>query len=198
MQKVIQKVMQKERIRAVRFDELPRVKELTDKYIGDNFYTIDYLEHVYYADKKDIYVCTDHQDYPVAFFYIFSASLKEALEVLNIAYEESGLEMYDENMRVGVYKTSCTDEAYRGRGIFRMFLPMIQEKFMDESIRVMMLPALRTPNGMIAVQSAVTGFGFEAAAVAAHPWSHIDSPCPYCGNRYCQCDAVLYKKEIKA
>lgn len=169
---------------------------MTDEYIGKEFYTISYLKEIYDADDKFIYVCVNDKDEVVAYFYIFTSILQEALRILNIPIQLSGFDSDKLDSKVGVYKTSCTKKDYRNQGLFTSFLHSMEGVFREKRVEQVLLPALRTPSGVVPVKNVVFAAGFHEAGEFMHPWSHIDSYCPYCKNRNCQCDCVLYTKEM--
>jgi hypothetical protein len=185
-----------DKIRQAKTTDLAAVKRMTDTYIGKDFYTMSQLEEFHAAPDKFLFVYVNEADEAVAFFYIFMSSLKEALRVLHAPADCRVYSELSPDSRVGVFKTACTERAYRNRGLFTTFFYAMEEVFLRNRIRHTLIPALRDPNGVIPVENVVLEDGFQPTAVFAHPWSHIDAYCPYCRQANCQCDCVIFTKEM--
>jgi hypothetical protein len=184
-------------IRQATAKDLIAIKKMTDEYIGVDFYTMSYLEKIYNTDDNFIYVYTNDEDEAVAYLYFFISTLQEALEVIHASKEYSRFDDMETDSKVCVYKTTCTDKAYRNRGLLTSFLQKIETVIKDNNnVKCILAPALRTPAGVIPVENVVLAAGFKKRTEIMHPWSHIDSYCPYCKNRNCQCDSVIYTKEM--
>lgn len=186
-----------ENIREARESDLERLKILSDENFGVDFYTTEYLLDAIRSEDRKFYVYTDENDEPVAYQFMFVISYARARKLLKITGSVPGLENLDDSSTVGIYKTSCTDKKYRGRGIFKSLVTLVEEHLSAQGIKVLMGDAMRHPSGFVPVAASVEKIGFRAVSVIPHPWSDIDSYCPYCNNRFCQCDAVLYIKELE-
>lgn len=185
-----------EKIREAQEKDLPRLKSLTDENFGVDFYKADYLLDAIRSEDKRFYVYTDENDEPVAYQHLLVMPYAQARGLLKISEPIPGSEIPDDSM-VGIYKTSCTDKAYRGRGIFKDLVRTVEEYLSQMGIKILLGDAMRHPNGFVPVASSVEKMGFTARAVIPHPWSDIDSYCPYCNSQFCRCDAVLYIKELE-
>lgn len=186
-----------EGIRPAQTRDLAAIKEMTDTYIGRDFYTMSQLEKICRTPDHLLFVYTDGEDRVMAFFYIFMSTLQEALRVLNAPADCGVYSNIPGDSRVGVFKTSCTQKAYRNRGLFTTFFHAMEEVFVEHKIERTLVPALRSPQGVIPVENVGLDAGFQRAAVLSHPWAHIDAYCPYCRQQHCQCDCVIFTKEMK-
>jgi hypothetical protein len=183
-------------IRQATAKDLIAIKKMTDEYIGVDFYTMSRLKKIYNTDDNFLYVYTNDEGEAVAYFYVFISTLQEALEVIHAPKEYSWFDDMETDSKVGVYKTSCTEKEYRNRGVFTYFFQKMETVFRDNKIGRVFVPALRTPAGVIPVENVVLAAGFKKRTEIMHPWSQIDSYCPYCKSRNCQCDSVIYTKEM--
>lgn len=184
------------RIREAVHSDLGNIKKMTDDYIGENFYTMPYLEEICNANDKFLYVYANDDDEAVAYLYIFISTLGEALSMLNVPCGDSGFDAAEMDSMTGVYKTTCTMKEYRSRGLLASFLGSLEDVVRRKGAAWILAPALRTPSGAIPVRKHLLGMGFKMAAAVARPWTHIDSLCPYCGSENCLCDCILYVKEM--
>lgn len=184
------------RIREARLDDLIRVKQMTDAYISRDFYSLSYLEDILRDENQYLFVYTDEKDEAVAYLYMFDATLREALGVLHISYDIAQPRERDLDARVGVYKTTCTEKDYRGKGILTSFLAYVEDVFVKKGIGTILLTALQIPNGRIPTYNVLDHAGFQRVGSVEHPWIEVDAYCPYCGHQHCTCNAVVYKKEI--
>ena len=186
-----------ERIRIAEEKDVEHLKRLTDENLGVDFYTTEYILDAIRSDTKEFYVFTDENDVPIGYQYMIVTPYARARELLKIDFPVPELaSLHDESM-VGIYKTSCTDIRYRGRGVFNTLVRSVEAVLSARNIRILMGEAMRHPSGFIPVAASVEKMGFHAVATIPHPWSDIDSYCPYCNNQFCQCDALLYIKELE-
>ena len=186
-----------EKIREAQEKDIEQLKKLTDENFGVDFYSSEYLAEAIGSKNKKFIVYTDEDDKPVAYQFFLLMSYAQARELLKIREPVPTLAALNDDSMVGIYKSSCTDKRYRGRGIFSILARNTEEYFSAMGIKILMGNAIRHPSGFIPIKSSVEKIGFKAAITIPHPWSDIDSYCPYCQNRFCQCDAVLYVKELK-
>ena len=94
--------------------DLVAVKNMTDEYIGKDFYTMPDLERILKHENEHLYIYAGAQDMAVAYLYILEMNFGEAMELLHIP---DGMLRFSHNMRVGIYKTACTKKEWRGKGI---------------------------------------------------------------------------------
>ena len=75
-------------IRDAETRDLPEIKRLVDKYISQDYYSLEELEGMVCGERNLFYVVTDadREDIIVSYFYAFLAPLDEALKTLHEAY----------------------------------------------------------------------------------------------------------------
>lgn len=184
------------KIREAGYEDLAAVKKMTDEYIGQDFYSMSFLREICDADNKYLYVYANDRDEAVAYLYIFVSTLEEALRILHITYEESGLAGAEPESKVGVYKTTCTRKEYRNQGVLAAFLDSLEDIVRQNRVERILAPALKSPTGLVPVQTQVLEAGFHKVGEGMRPWSGIDAYCPYCKSMNCKCQCVLYVKEM--
>jgi hypothetical protein len=184
-----------ERVRLAGKKDLVKIKSMTDMYIGTDFYTMQQLEDFIESPDKLIFVFANEDDEVVSYVYTFISTYGKALETLNIPQALDILPGVSQDEIVGVYKTSCTDKRYRGRGNFSIMVTVMDQIFKKHGPDHIIIPALEYRTGEVPVKYKVDHMGFKFVTRLAHPWSDIYSYCPYCGHDYCQCDCIIYTRE---
>ena len=185
-------------VRAAEERDLPQIRDLIDKYIAVDFYTLEDLEGMLRGEDDLLFaaVDTDRDDTVAAFFYAFLSTLDRALEVLHVKERPEALAGYDGNARVGVYKTTVTDPAYRKKGIFTAFMTDLQPVLRERGAGLLMNTALRPYGGDVPIAKILRDTGFVPVSTLYRPWVGKWGYCPYCRQYYCICDAVLYIREF--
>lgn len=183
-------------IRTAADRDLGAVKKMTDCYIGKDFYTLPELKEITGNPNRSLLVYADEEDRAVAYLYFFTAAFRDALDMLHIPPEMLERLHISRDIRVGVYKTACTEEDLRGKGILTAFLHESEEILRKKKVNWILLTALQTPNHNVPVHKAVTDRGFWAVGTLKRPWIHINAYCPYCGKQYCICNGVVYVKPM--
>lgn len=181
-------------IREAESRDLSAVKRMTDDYIGKDFYTLSYLEEILKNENRYLFVYADEQDAAVAYLYLLATTFRDATELLHIPGDLLDIAP---DTRVGVYKTACTQKEWRGRGILTAFLAGLEKVLRQGRVQWILFTALQMPDGRIPVHKAVSAAGFSPVGTLSQPWIHTDAYCPYCKNRYCTCNAVVYTKEMR-
>lgn len=186
-----------EHVRQADISDLFSIKKLLDENFGVNFYTSDDLRQVLRSEDHYFYVYTDEDETIVALLYMFITTYGAARKILSIPERgpEELFHLKDDSI-VGVYKSTCTDIRFRKHGILDTLMSVVEKVFRDRGIELILLDALVIPTGEIPAGKSLMKFGFRPLEEIPHPWSHIDSYCPYCKNRFCQCNAFLYIKEL--
>ena len=174
--------------------DLVAVKNMTDEYIGKDFYTMPDLESILKHENEHLYIYADAGDMAVAYLYILEMNFGEAMELLHIP---DGMLRFSHNMRVGVYKTACTKKEWQGKGILTSFLNKMERILEQKTLQCILFTALQKPDGTVPVHKAVTAMDFLPVGMLKQPWVHTRAYCPYCKMEYCVCDAVVYVKERK-
>ena len=183
-------------IRPAKMEDLPYIKRMCDRYIGMDYYTSEYLRRAYGEPDHYFTVYTDESDIPVAFLYMFITSFSEAGSILRSSVRLPVREAVPGDQRVGIFKTTCTEEPYRGKGILSELMSYCEDIFRDIGVGIIFLNALKLPSGKIPSVNGLYKHKFMKLTDISHPWSDIASYCPYCKKQHCVCDAVLYYKEI--
>lgn len=177
--------------------DLPDIKKMTDQCIGEDYYTLSFLEEVLCREHHYIYVMADEQDKAMAYLYFFSEQFCKAEDILHIPCQSLDLPHVSPDTRVGVYKTACTRPEFRRGGILTRFLQELEGVLAQDSVEAILFTALELPDGRIPVDSVVRSVGFSPVRRLEQPWLTIDSYCPYCKKRHCTCNAVIYTKVLK-
>lgn len=178
---------------AVRRD-LAAVKHMTDEYIGKDFYTMPVLEGILEHENEHLYIYADDRDTAVAYLYFLEMDFGDATEFLHIP---DGMLNLSNKMRVGIYKTACTEKEWQRKGILTLFLNNMERILREKALECILFTALKKPDGTVPVHKAVTSVGFWPVATLKQPWIHTHAYCPYCKMEYCVCDGVIYIKERK-
>lgn len=184
------------KVRKASQKDLKRIKEMCDEYISLDFYSEEFWKKAYEDENQYIVLYANDEDIPVGFIYMFRASYKKAREILKIPDNADYLRDLSDDDIVGVFKTTCTDKAYRRQGILKLLMESCEDMLRNDGITLILLDALKLPSGEIPAESGIEKTKFKKIAEIKHPWADIDSFCPYCKSRFCRCDAVLCIKEI--
>lgn len=184
-------------IRPAKYEDLTYIKNMCDKYIGENYYTEEYLDRAFRDDAHFFTVYAGDNDVPAAFIYMFVTSFSDAADNLKIPCGIPELAGIPGNQRVGVFKTTCTEEEYRRQGILLKLMYYCESIFRSIGIDSIFLDALKLPSGKIPAGSGLEQMHFKKLTEISHPWSEIDAYCPYCKRSRCMCNAVLCYKEIE-
>ena len=174
--------------------DLVAVKNMTDEYIGKDFYTMPDLERMLKHENEHLYIYADAGDMAVAYLYILEMNFGEAIDFLHIP---EGMLKFSHNMRVGIYKTACTKKEWQRKGILTLFLNKMEQILEHKTLQCILFTALQKPDGTVPVHKAVTAMDFLPVGMLKQPWIHTHAYCPYCKMEYCVCDAVVYVKERK-
>lgn len=177
--------------------DLTDIKEMTDQFIGQDYYKLAFLEEVLCSEHHYIYIMADEQDKPMAYLYLFSEGFCKAEEILHIPPQSLEFLHISPDTKVGVYKTACTRPEHRRGGILTRFLQELEDILIQDGVEAILFTALELPGGIIPVDSVVRSVGFSPIRRLEHPWVTTDSYCPYCKKRYCTCDAMIYTKTLK-
>ena len=183
-------------IRPARVGDLRFIKRMCDEYIGADYYTLEELERAFRDADQYFTVYANEDDVPVAFIYMFTAELSEAAGVLKAP--EGLLRQFaaPDAGRVGIFKTTCTEKSCRRHGILFELIQSCENTFRELGIKTIFLNALKLPSGKVPAENGLGRAQFSGITELSHPWSDIESTCPYCGKQHCMCNAVLYYKEI--
>ena len=178
--------------------DLPGIKRLVDLYISMDFYTLEDLERMLRGEDDLLHVVVDEDQAGAvaAFFYAFLSTLDEALEILHVPEKQGLLEKYAGNERVGVFKTTSTDRAYRKRGLFTAFVADLQPVLRERGARMIVTTALCPKEREIPTLHTLQNSGFVLVSAIHRPWAGTKGYCPYCKQDYCICDADLFIKEL--
>ena len=132
-------------VRKAEARDLPQIKRLIDDTISRDFYSIEDLEAMLHREDDLLYVAADadRDGKVVSYFYAFLSTLDKALEILHVPGKPEALQKYMGNERVGVYKTSSTDPAYRNRGVFSAFMADLQPVLRSKGAEMIVNTALR-------------------------------------------------------
>ncbi len=185
-------------IREAEDRDLPQVKRLIDDFISRDFYSIEELENMVHGEDDLLYVVVDadDDDKVVSYFYAFLSTLDDALRILHVPERPEMLKNYAGDMRVGVYKTTTTDPAYRNRGLFSTFMADLQPVLREKGAKMIINTALRPFGREIPILNVLRKTGFIPVEEVHSPWAHTKGYCPYCKKDYCICDAVLFINEF--
>lgn len=184
------------RIRPAKHEDLTYIINMCDKYIGPDYYTAEYLERAFRDAACYFTVYANEDDIPVAFIYMLVATFTDARRILKIPVGISEQNDAPDCRRVGVFKTTCTEEEYRRQGILSELMNYCENVFRDIGIKEIYLDALKLPSGKIPAESGLEKMRFKKLTEISRPWSDVESFCPYCKRPRCICDAVLCYKEI--
>ena len=186
-------------VRKAETRDLPQIKRLIDDTISRDFYSIKDLEGMLGGEDDLLYVVadTDNGDTVASYFYAFLSTLDKALATLHVKEKPEALAKYPGNTRVGVYKTSSTDPAYRKHGVFSAFMSDLQPVLRERGAELIMNTALKPYGKEIPIKRILQDTGFVPVLTMSRPWAETKGYCPYCMQDYCICDAVLYIREFK-
>ena len=178
--------------------DLPQIKRLIDENISRDFYSIEDLEAMIRGedDLLCVVVDADRDGRVVSYFYAFLTTLDEALRLLHVPEKPEAFQKYAGSERVGVYKTTSTDPAYRNMGLFTAFMADLQPVLRDRGAKMIVNTALRPFGREIPIRNVLRKTGFVPIAALHSPWAGTKGFCPYCKQDYCICDAVLYAREF--
>lgn len=174
--------------------DLVAVKRMTDENIGKDFYTLSYLKKILKHENEHLYIYADAQDTAVAYLYFLEMNIDDAMQFLHIP---DGMLRFSPDMRVGIYKTACTEKEWQRKGILTLFLNKMEQVLEQRALQCILFTALQKPDGTVPVHKAVTAMNFLPVGTLKQPWIHTHAYCPYCKMEYCVCDAVVYIKERK-
>lgn len=174
--------------------DLSQIKRLIDEYIAVDFYTMEELENMCSGEDDLLYVVTDG-DRVAAYFYAFLSPLDEALRILHIQRKPAALQGCADSERVGVFKTTSTDPAYRRRGLFSAFMTDLQPVLRERGAKRIITTALRPVGREVPIRHILERTGFVPVMTLYRPWVGNTGYCPYCALEHCICDAVLYIRE---
>lgn len=185
-------------VRKAQTRDLEQIKRLIDDTISLDFYSIEDLEGMLRGEDDLLCVAVDEDrdDYVAAYFYAFLSTLDKALEVLHVREKPEVLRDHAGDERVGVYKTSSTDPAYRKHGIFSAFMSELQPVLRSRGAQMILNTALRPYGREIPILGILQDTGFVPVSTLYRPWAEKKGYCPYCRQDYCICDAVLYVREF--
>jgi len=177
--------------------DLPEIKQLMDRYLSRDYYTMEELEKILAGERNLLYVVTDSEKggEVVSYFYAFVAPLDEALQILHVKEKPAFLANYSGDTTVAVYKASSTKEAYRKNGVCTSFVRDLQPVVREMGAKLILATALHPRGKEEPMKHIFISNGFSAIADLYRPWSGIRSYCPYCRQEYCVCDAVFYIKK---
>ncbi len=183
-------------VREAEARDLPEIKRLIDNCISKDFYSFEDLENMLRNESDLLFVAVDaDRDGAVAaYFYTFLSTLDNALRVLHVQNKPDALQMYRGDERVGVFKTSSTDPAYRNHGVFSSFMTDLQAVLRARGAKMILNTALRPLGREIPILNILRKTGFVPVLTLHSPWAEKKGYCPYCKQDYCICDAVLYVK----
>lgn len=182
-------------IRLAEEKDLEQIKKLIDENISIDFYSIDYLRDTLSDSDRNIYISTDELDVPVALLYIIFTTYGKAKELLKIP-QETELPALSDDSRILIFKTTCTDIHYRKSGILSSLMDTAEADCRKRGYPYIILEAIRIPSGKIPNEKGLQYHQFRPVKEILHPWADTNSYCPYCQNQFCQCNAVLYIKEL--
>ena len=178
--------------------DLAQIKRLIDANISRDFYSIEDLERMIRGEGDLLYVVVDadRDGIVVSYFYAFLSTLDEALHILHVQEKPEALQKYAGNERVGVYKTTSTDPAYRKLGLFSSFMANLQPVLKSRGANMIVATALRPFGQEIPIRHVLMKTGFVPVLTLHSPWAGTKGYCPYCRQDACICDAVLYIREF--
>ena len=186
-------------VRRAQARDLPQIKRLIDETISRDYYSVEELEGMLRGEDDLLFVAADkdREDAVAAYFYAFLAPLDEALRILHVKEKPQALEKYAPDARVGVYKTSSTDPAYRKHGVFSAFMSDLQPVLRARGAELLMNTALKPYGREIPIRRILRDTGFVPVLTMYRPWAETDGYCPYCKQERCICDAELYIREFE-
>ncbi len=185
-------------IRDAETRDLPEIKRLVDKYISQDYYSLEELEGMVCGERNLFYVVTDadREDIIVSYFYAFLAPLDEALKTLHAAPKPEPLQKYAGDTLAAVYKSSSTEREYRKHGMCSSFVRDLQPVVRERGAKLILATALHPQGREEPMKHIFLSNGFHAIADLYRPWAGVRGYCPYCKQDYCVCDAVFYLKKL--
>lgn len=184
--------------RKARVGDEKRIKEVMDEGIGENFYSENQIkEFIENEHESVIMVGVDELDVPHGFIYSFVAPLKEALSILGIPKDHTLFSDMDEDEMVGVMKTTSTDKAHRKDGICVHLVENTAVYMKEKKVKQVIVSALRRPDGYVVTEGLLDATGYRPVMELKRPWNKIDCFCPHCKKQYCECDSVVYIRELQ-
>ncbi len=184
-------------VRDAKARDLPAIKQLMDRYLARDYYSIEELEDILAGDRELMYVVTDadRDGEVVSYFYAFISTLGEALRILHVQEMPEFLSNYSKDTLVAVYKASSTEKEYRKNGICTSFVKDLQPVVRDRGAKLILATAVHPAGREEPMKHIFVSSGFSTIAELYRPWSGIRAYCPYCRQDYCVCDAVFYIKK---
>ncbi len=185
-------------IRDAEARDLLEIKRLMDKYISQDYYSLDALEGMLRGERNLFYVVTDadRDDAIISYFYAFLSELDEALKILHVPAKPEALQKYRGDTLVCVYKASSTEKEYRKHGICSSFVRDLQPVVRGRGAKMVLATALHPVGREVPMRHIFVDNGFTAISDIYRPWEGIRGYCPYCKQEYCICDAVFYVKKL--
>ena len=185
-------------IREAEARDLLEIKRLMDKYISEDYYTLDALEEMLHGERNLFYVVTDadRDNAIISYFYAFLSELDEALKILHVPVKPEALQRYRGDTLVSVYKASSTEKEYRKHGICSSFVRDLQPVVQERGAKLVLATALHPLGREVPMKHIFVDNGFAAISELYRPWVNLHGYCPYCKKEYCICDAVFYMKKL--
>ena len=109
-------------IRRAEANDINAIMNLSDKYIGEGFYTFEYLSGIIDNPDEFLFVYDLEDAGVIAFLYFFTDTLANACKRIHVPESADILKNIDNNMKVCVFKTTCIDKDYRNKYIMTDFL----------------------------------------------------------------------------
>lgn len=182
-------------IRLAKEKDINRLKQLIDENISVDYFTEDAIKSIINENNHYIFVNTDENDIPNGLIYCTVDTLKNACDIAYIPQDIESLAKYSKDMKVCLYKTTCTAKEARKAGILSSFMKEMDAATSKLDFDMNIVVALIHPGDVIPVHNILTDNGFVKIERIEHPWIKIKSYCSYCKSEYCKCDGMLYIKE---
>lgn len=183
-------------IRFATLADTTEVKKIMDEGISQDYYSIQEIESYINNENNYLLVSVSDEDKPLAAMFCSKGTLKEMCELEHIPYPDSIFDKYSEDAQAVVYKTASTYKAERCNGHVKDLFYEYDKMFNDIAHELRIGLAIVLPDGTVPIKSHVDKYGFKAKKLIKSPWSYLKSYCSYCKNEYCQCDGMIYIKEI--